>query len=113
MSDTPIVSKPLAFPHRPVNRRKMPAAAGCCARGRSRLKLGRSAMLRGTGIMIRKAIGICVFATTFVAALTYAQAATKFDGTWSVVIYTKSGPCDPSYRISGQIVDGQIYYAYG
>jgi hypothetical protein len=47
------------------------------------------------------------------ATLQGASAATKFDGQWSVVIYTASGPCDPSYRISGQIVNGEISYAYG
>jgi hypothetical protein len=42
-----------------------------------------------------------------------AHAGTIYDGAWSVVVYTASGPCDPSYRISGQITDGRIYYAYG
>lgn len=42
-----------------------------------------------------------------------AHAGTVYDGPWSVVVRTASGPCDPSYRISGQITDGQIYYAYG
>src|ERR1700761_6627690 len=31
-----------------------------------------------------------------------------FDGVWSVSIYTKSGPCDPSYRYPARIVGGQI-----
>ncbi|MGO9698690.1 MAG: hypothetical protein ACLPX7_05445 [Xanthobacteraceae bacterium] len=44
---------------------------------------------------------------------TYAFAESKFDGPWSVAVYTTTGPCDPSYRFSGQIVDGAISYAYG
>ena len=46
-------------------------------------------------------------------ATTCAFAETKFDGPWSVAVYTTTGPCDPSYRFSGQIVDGAISYAYG
>jgi len=42
-----------------------------------------------------------------------ARAGGKFDGPWSVVILTTNGKCDPSYRISGQIVNGGIYYSYG
>ena len=36
-----------------------------------------------------------------------------YDGPWSVVILTTKGKCDPSYRISGQIVNGGIFYSYG
>jgi hypothetical protein len=60
--------------------------------------------------------GILVAAGLTAAALaqaTYARAATtKFDGSWSVVVLTTSGPCDPSYRFSGQIIGGAISYAY-
>jgi hypothetical protein len=35
---------------------------------------------------------------------TYVLAATKFDGNWSLVVYTRSGPCDASYRFAGQTV---------
>lgn len=67
--------------------------------------------------MIRNAVGaILVPATLAASALTQAtdvSAASKFDGPWSVVILTTTGPCDPSYRFSGQIVDGAISYAYG
>jgi hypothetical protein len=44
---------------------------------------------------------------------TYVRAATKFDGEWSVVVVTRSGPCDASYRFSGQIVNGAIIYNGG
>ena len=42
-----------------------------------------------------------------------ALAGSKFDGPWSVAVYTTTGSCDPSYRFSGQIVNGDISYAYG
>jgi outer membrane lipoprotein-sorting protein len=51
-----------------------------------------------------------------VSALTQASnafAESKFDGSWSVAAYTTTGSCDPSYRFSGQIVNGDISYAYG
>jgi hypothetical protein len=37
-----------------------------------------------------------------------ASALTLYDGDWSVVILTRSGACDPSYRVVVQIVDGAI-----
>jgi len=37
----------------------------------------------------------------------------KFDGPWSVAVFTTAGSCDPSARFSGQIVNGDISYAYG
>jgi hypothetical protein len=67
--------------------------------------------------MIRnKASAILLTAAVTAAALTqatYVRAATKFDGNWSVVVYTRSGPCDPAYRFSGQIVNGVIIYSGG
>ena len=67
--------------------------------------------------MIRYAAGIIALAATL-AAPTLTQAAdarstAKYDGAWSVVVYTSSGPCEPAQRFSGQIVNGQISYAYG
>lgn len=67
--------------------------------------------------MIRNtATTILLAATVTAAALTqatYVRAATKFDGNWSVVVYTRSGPCDAAYRFSGQIVNGAIVYGGG
>lgn len=64
--------------------------------------------------MIRRLVGaILITAMLTAAALTqatYARAATKFDGAWSLVVYTRSGPCGQSYRFSGQIVNGVISY---
>jgi hypothetical protein len=36
-----------------------------------------------------------------------------FDGRWSVVIGTRSGPCDPQYRFGIRIVNGNITYEGG
>ena len=60
--------------------------------------------------MIRNTAGTILLAATVTAAAltqaTYVRAASKYDGNWSVVVYTRSGPCDPAYRFSGQIVNG-------
>jgi hypothetical protein len=50
-------------------------------------------------------------AASAVTQATYVRAATKYDGAWSVAIYTRSGPCDAAYRFSGQITNGIIYYS--
>jgi hypothetical protein len=36
-----------------------------------------------------------------------------FDGSWSVVINTQSGACDPQYRFGVQIINGNIVYEGG
>jgi len=36
-----------------------------------------------------------------------------FDGDWSVLIMTKSGSCDASYRYGVQIMDGMVIYNGG
>jgi hypothetical protein len=41
-----------------------------------------------------------------------AQAA-PFDGPWSVVVVTKSGPCDPTYRYGLMIQGGRVTYLGG
>jgi hypothetical protein len=54
-----------------------------------------------------------VFAAGFAlaAALTSpASARTVYDGNWSVLIVTKSGPCDRAYRYGLSIRDGQVFY---
>ncbi len=67
--------------------------------------------------MIRNTTTSILLAATVTAAAltqaTYVRAATKFDGSWSVVVYTRSGPCDASYRFSGQIINGAIVYGGG
>lgn len=43
-----------------------------------------------------------------VAIVGPASALTRYDGDWSVVIVTRSGACDPSYRVGVQIARGAI-----
>jgi hypothetical protein len=42
-----------------------------------------------------------------------ATAQSKFDGVWSVVVITRSGPCDQSYRYGLNISNGHVSYAGG
>lgn len=37
--------------------------------------------------------------------------AAKYDGSWSVVIVTQSGDCDPAYRYELSVKDGKVSYA--
>jgi hypothetical protein len=39
--------------------------------------------------------------------------AASFDGPWSVVVVTRSGPCDPSYRYGVMIRGGLVSYQGG
>ena len=52
------------------------------------------------------------FAVTAVAAAPSAHAAT-FDGPWSVLVITRSGPCDQSYRYGVMIRGSTISYMGG
>ena len=52
---------------------------------------------------------LCV--ATVIATMPTADAASKFDGMWSAVFRTKSGPCQPAYRGAVQVVDGVIQIA--
>ena len=52
---------------------------------------------------------LCVAAV--IAAMPSANAASKFDGMWSAVFLTKSGPCQPAYRGAVQVVNGIIQIA--
>jgi hypothetical protein len=36
-----------------------------------------------------------------------------YDGSWSVLIATQAGPCDPTYRFGVQIINGNIVYEGG
>lgn len=64
--------------------------------------------------MIRNSLLLAATLAALVSAPAAAvQAAGKYDGLWSVVVYTSKGPCDVSTRFSGQIVNGEISYAYG
>jgi hypothetical protein len=50
--------------------------------------------------------GIAFFADT-------AFARTAYDGAWSVLIVTRSGACDPTYRYGVQISNGNVIYDGG
>jgi len=52
---------------------------------------------------------VCV--ASAVAAVPSANAESKFDGTWTVELVTKTGPCDQSYRGEVQVIDGVLHYA--
>jgi len=67
-------------------------------------------MMRNTTSTILRAATV---AAAVLAQATYVRAATKFDGNWSLVVYTRSGPCDASYRFAGQIVNGAVVYGGG
>jgi len=51
----------------------------------------------------------------FAATLMPAPAAARsnYDGNWSVLIMTKSGPCDPGYRYGLSIRNGKVFYEGG
>jgi hypothetical protein len=61
---------------------------------------------------MRNACRSVVFAAGFAfATLTSpASARTVYDGNWSVLIVTRSGPCDAAYRYGLSIRDGQVFY---
>jgi hypothetical protein len=60
----------------------------------------------------RLSLSFAVACALGVAALMPAQAAPRlnFDGNWSVLIVTKSGPCDQAYRYGLSIRDGRVSY---
>jgi hypothetical protein len=60
--------------------------------------------------MIRNTAGAILLAAVALTQVTGARAASLYDGSWSIVVYTRTGPCDASYRFSGQIVNGVITY---
>jgi hypothetical protein len=54
---------------------------------------------------------MAVAATPSAAAHKHVAASSAFDGLWSVSIFTKAGPCDPSYRYPARIVHGRVVQA--
>ena len=55
-----------------------------------------------------------VFALAGLAATAgTASARTIYDGAWSVLIMTKNGSCDPTYRYGVQIDNGMVTYQGG
>jgi hypothetical protein len=64
--------------------------------------------------MIRKKAATVFLALAVVAAALApaieARAATIYDGNWSLAVFTRTGACDASYRLGGQIINGAIVY---
>src|SRR6201989_3026093 len=66
--------------------------------------------------MISDSIRAVTLATAFAVRACAAAppaGAASFDGPWSVVVVTKSGPCDPSYRYGVMIRGGLVTYQGG
>jgi len=66
--------------------------------------------------MISYSIRAATLATAFAAVISSAAPsahAASFDGPWSVVVMTRSGPCDQAYRYGVTIARGVVYYAGG
>jgi hypothetical protein len=66
--------------------------------------------------MISHSIRAAMLATGFAVAMCSAGPsahAASFDGPWSVLVVTRSGPCDQAYRYGVTIVGGVVYYAGG
>ena len=62
--------------------------------------------------LARLSLSLAAGCALVAAALMPAQAAPRmnFDGNWSVLIVTKSGPCDQAYRYGLSIRDGRVSY---
>ena len=59
------------------------------------------------------ALGTVLTLAGSAAAISAAPAHTIYDGAWSVLIVTRSGSCDPTYRYGVQISDGNVIYDGG
>jgi hypothetical protein len=60
---------------------------------------------------IRSLCAVSVIAAAIVAAPALAGAQAAFNGTWSVLIITDSGPCDRAYRYPLRVNNGRVTYA--
>ena len=66
--------------------------------------------------MISHCIRVATLATAFALTAFFATPsaeAASFDGPWSVVVTTKNGPCDQSYRYGVMIRGGSVSYLGG
>jgi hypothetical protein len=61
---------------------------------------------------LKVSVRLFVAAVALAAAYAPAPAAARanFDGSWSVLIMTNSGPCDRAYRFGLSIRNGDVYY---
>jgi hypothetical protein len=58
-------------------------------------------------------LGAALVLTGIASAASTASARTAYDGAWSVLIMTKNGSCDPTYRYGVQIDNGIVTYEGG
>ena len=58
--------------------------------------------------LFRASVPIFVLGFACIAAPVTAFAGTVYDGNWSVVIVTRGGACEPSFRYDVQIADGTV-----
>jgi hypothetical protein len=62
---------------------------------------------------IRAFILATAFVVTAVATASSAGAASAFDGAWNAVIVTRSGDCNASFAVGGNVTNGIIHYGGG
>jgi hypothetical protein len=60
---------------------------------------------------IRSLSAVSVLVAAILAAPVPAAAQAAFNGTWSVLIITNSGPCDRAYRYPLRVANGRVSYA--
>jgi hypothetical protein len=58
-------------------------------------------------------LGAVLALTGIASTAGIASARSVYDGAWSVLIVTRSGSCDPTYRYGVQISDGMVTYDGG
>ena len=72
---------------------------------------GRRVRALGTEMLPRmmaiSSASLALLGSTYLGA---AQAATPYDGNWSVVIITQRGDCDKAYRYAVRVEDGTVKY---
>jgi hypothetical protein len=68
---------------------------------------------RTTHLIRALALGTVFALAGSTAATSAAPARNIYDGAWSVLIVTRSGSCDPTYRYGVQIADGNVIYEGG
>jgi hypothetical protein len=65
------------------------------------------------GIVLGAGLGAVLGLTGLAATAGTASARTIYDGAWSVLIMTRDGSCDPTYRYGVEIRDGTVTYQGG
>jgi len=61
-------------------------------------------------VLARSTVSLIAGLTFASAFASPAPAGTNFDGNWSVLIVTQSGPCDRAYRYGLSIRNGAVFY---